>query len=314
MTSKDIEEFNLDHYNFFASVAKDLNCTIKSLSNNYIFEVFSIDKNKKFYIFGNALPLNNNVAQKICSDKSATSTILLNNGVSCVEHVLLKNPSLFKNWNEEVLQNLLKEYKTVVVKDNHGSCGNLIYKANNIKEAKKSAQLIFDLNKDVAISPFVNFTDEYRLIMLNNKCEICFKKTKPFVVGDGKNTVLYLTEKKYGKEALKVLDLSSKNFKPKADETVCVGWKNNLKMLAGVEDVLDKNLKKKLAVLAKATTKALNINFCSVDILDDNGILKVLEVNSTVSALRFAGSSKEHQKQVKMLFKKAFQQELSKQH
>lgn len=312
MTNENLEDFNLNFYNFFASVAKDLNCTIKSLSNNYIFEVFSIDKGKKFYIFGNALPLNNNVAQKVCMDKCATSTILTANNISCVEHILIKNPNVFKNWEDKTFDSLLKEYKTLVVKDNHGFSGNLVFKVNNIKELKKHAQTIFNLNKDVALSPFIKYTDEYRLIMLNNKCEIIFKKVKPFVIGDGKSSILSLAEKKYGKDSPVILEIENKNYKPKENETICIGWKNNLKMCASVESVTDKALKKNLEALAKSVTKALNITFCSIDIIDDNGILKVLEVNSTVSALRYASTGAENLKQVKALFKKAFQQELSK--
>ena len=44
-----ISEFNKDYYNFFASVLKDLNCTVKGISNNFVFEVYSIDKKKKFF-------------------------------------------------------------------------------------------------------------------------------------------------------------------------------------------------------------------------------------------------------------------------
>ena len=303
------ENYNLDFYNFFASVAKDLNCTIKSLCNNYVLEVFSIDKNKRFYIIGNSLPLNNNVAQKICSDKSATSVVLKKNNIDCVEHFLLKNPALLKDWNDSIFDKILKEYKIVVVKDNNGSCGNLIFKANSIKDAKRYAQLIFNQNKDVCLSPFLNYTKEYRLIMLNNKCEICFAKEKPFVIGDGKNNLNFLVEKKFGKNACKKLEFEKK-YKPKKDEKYVVGWKNNLKMFAGVEDIQDKILKRKLEGIAKACTKALDINFCSVDIVEAEGKLKVLEINSIVSVLGYAGSSANRLKQSRALFKKAFQEQL----
>ena len=303
------EEYNLDFYNFFASVAKDLNCTIKSLCNNYIFEVFSIDKNKKFYILGNSLPLNNNVAQKICSDKVATSSILAKNGIDCVEHILLKNPNILKNWNDEIFEELLKEFSTIVVKDNNGSCGKLIFKANSIKDAKKYAQLIFNENKDVCISPFVNYEKEYRIIMLNNKCEICFAKEKPFVVGDGKSNLAVLVEKKYGKEACDVLQFDKK-FKPQKNEKFFVGWKNNLKLFASVEEVENRELKRKLEAMAKACTKALGINFCSVDVIEVDGNLRVLEINSVVSVLGYAKSSTNRLKTARALFKKAFQEQL----
>ena len=313
MISQNIEYFNADFYNFFALVAKDLNCTIKSLNNNYIFEVFSIDKNKKFYILSNSLPLNNNVSQKICMDKVATSTILALNQVNCVEHILLKNPNNFKNWDETIFNKLIKDYKTVVVKDNQGSCGKLVFKANSIKSIKKYANTIFKQNKDVAISPYIDFSEEYRLIMLNNKCEIIFKKIKPFVVGDGKTSALILAKNKYGENAQKLLDISNtaKKYTPKKDEKFVVGWKNNLKMLASVEDVKDKILKRKLEQIAKSATKALGATFCSVDIVEAGGIFKVLEVNSTVTALGYAQSSEERQRQVIALFKKAFLQVLN---
>ena len=306
------EEFNLDFYNFFASVAKEVNCTIKSLCSNYIFEVFSVNKKKKFYIIGNALPLNNNVAQKICADKVATSTVLSLNKVSCVPHHLLKNPDGFKNWDNDIFEKLIKENKTVVVKDNQGTCGVLAFKAENVRDFKKYAQIIFNEKKDVAVCPFINYDDEYRLIMLNNRSEICFKKVKPFVVGDGKTNVFNLIQKKYGKQGLETLEVENKFYKPKQNEKVCVGWKNNLAMLASAEEIEDKDLKRNLEALAKSCTKALNINFCSVDIINDNGVLKVLEVNSTVSALRYCKGDETRQKLLKNVFKKAFQLELDK--
>lgn len=310
MSQTNTQEYNIDLYNFFALVAEDLNCTIKSLCNNYIFEIFSIDKNKKFYIIGNSLPLNNNTCQKICQDKSATSTVLTMNRVSCVEHILIKNPKILKIWDNSIFENLIKQYSTLVVKDNTGSGGEMVFKADNVKDFKKYANIIFNQNKDVAVSPFINYLCEYRLIMLNNKCEICFKKIKPFVVGDGKTSTLRLAEKKYGKENITKLNIQNKNYKPNPNETVFIGWKNNLKMLASVEEIENKSLEKKLKTLAKTCTKALGIKFCSVDIVEDEGILKVLEVNSVVSVLRYAQGNLNREKQVKTLFKKAFLQQL----
>ena len=311
MKYANIEEYNLTHYNFFADVAKDLNCTIKSLSNNYIFEVFSIDKNKKFYIINNALPLNSNTSQKACADKCATSIILTQNKVDCVEHMLLKNPNVIKNWDKQALQNLIDEYKTVVVKDNSGSCGLMVYRAKNVKEIQKYANQIFKNGKDVAVCPYINYENEYRLIMLNHKCEICFKKIRPFVEGDGKSNIKSLVLNKYGKEALDILEDINANQKPKEKEVVTVGWKSNLEMFSTPEDITDKTLKKTLETLAKKCTKALGTTFCSVDIIDDNGIFKVLEVNSIVSVQKYAGYSAENYKKAKLMFKKAFLQQLS---
>lgn len=292
-------------FEILSEISKEKNYKIKGYSNNYIIEV--TNKNKTIFLYGNCLPLNNNASQKISADKSASFIVLSNNNIPCVEHKIIKNPSFNFGNTYNKMYDYLKENKNgIVVKDNKGSFGKNVFLVKNKNELKKSIDKIFSVNKDIAVSPYIEDASEYRLILLDNKLCVAYKKEKPFVVGDGKSCVKKLIKQKYGDFDFE-LGKKELNKKPKLNENFIVGWKNNLCFNSTPQIVTDTALKQKLFNLAKKVTKTLNLRFCSVDIFEQNSTLKVLEVNSIVSMEKFSNANNENYNLTKKIFTEALQ-------
>ena len=290
-------------YKLLLELSSQNNFTVKGFSQNYIIEV-SNNKNK-FYIYGNCFPLNNASSQKLCADKSALSMVLKLNNIDCLEHELYKNPNYEPNFNYEKLEEKLKQNPDgLVLKDNKGYCGNNVFWVKNKSQIKKAVNTIFKQNLDLAVCPYVNIEDEFRLIMLNGECKVCYKKIRPFVIGDGKTNVKNLITKKY-KEIKFKLPFKILNKIPNNNEKIVLGWKHNLKWNSTPEEVKDQKLKLKLVEFAKNVTKKINLKFCSVDLYVDNNKIKVLETNSIVSMNSFANYSKENYNKTKQIFLEA---------
>lgn len=300
------QKFNEEYLQLFTELAKNNNCEIQSLCNNYIFEIKDLKSKNKFFIINNCLPLNDGSAKFICFDKVALSDILTNNKIDNIEHILYKNltDKHYKN-NIDLYDYFLKHNKKVVLKNNHGSSGIDVYLAQTKAEFKKYLKIIYKKNEDIAICPFVDFKEEYRCIMLDGKCEICFRKVRPFVVGNGRDAIKELVLKKYSKDILREVKQKTSTIL-KQGEKLLVGWKHNLSCGSVPEVILDKNLKKRLCAIAKRCTSLLGLRFCSVDIIDDGQKLRVLEINSIVNANKFASYSKENEHMVKEMYNKAF--------
>ncbi len=284
-------------------ICKEKEYKIKGFSNNYIIEINN--KKQSIFLYANTLPLNDNVSQKLCADKSALYSVLSSKNLPCVEHKIIKHPSFNMDYAYNKLENVLNNNQNgIVIKDNKGSCGKNVYLVKNKKELKCAINKIFDKNLDIAVSPFIENSCEYRVIILDNKLCVAYQKEKPFIIGDGKSTVKKLIKKTYGDFDF---ELNKKDLKkkPKNNEKFIVGWKNNLSFNSIPKVVVDEDLITKLSNLAKKVTKLLNLRFCSVDIFSTNNDLKVLEVNSTVSMEIFSKSSDENYKITKKIFSTA---------
>ena len=94
------------------------------------------------------------------------------------------------------------------------------------------------------------------------------------------------------------------NSCPKTGERVILRWMHNLKYGANAVSLDDEEKKEKLFKLATKVSKAVGIKFASVDIMDKNGELVVLEANSAVTLEKFARTSEENYKKVEELYNK----------
>jgi len=84
---------------------------------------------------------------------------------------------------------LLAKYKRIVVKPNNGTGGRGISVVDNQKQLKKEINALAHNTGRFAISPFFDYKEEYRLIILNGKLELCYLKEREGVIGDGKNNL-----------------------------------------------------------------------------------------------------------------------------
>lgn len=138
--------------------------------------------------------------------------------------------------------------------------------------------------------PFYNIENEYRVIFLNGKSLLLYAKERPYIVGNGKDTLATLVIAKYKEQGLSYLnDLLEKLelIVPKGEKVV-MSWKHNLGNGANAIIIEDESLKAKLAEFVKLAADALDIKFASIDIVVSNGTYYIMEVNSGIMIENFA--------------------------
>lgn len=280
---------------------------------------FCLKKNEKTsFILGYQFGLNAAVSQQIAADKSVASEILDQCGIPNVEHRCFMAPHMFRftggngNWKE--VMELLEKYKDLVCKDNQGTGGHLVYRVKSQRRLEEAAAEIFSKSDAMAVSPYYEIQQEYRVILLDGEVMIVFTKERMFLEGNGRDSLRIL----YGKYLLEHPECSeimpsAKNFDRvlKAGERYYFQWKHNLGQGALAYVVEDTRLKEKLGELAAKTLQALGLRFASVDIICCPEGWKVLEVNSGVMMENLAGVDEGCYKMAKEIYCRAIKKMLS---
>ncbi|GHT78767.1 hypothetical protein FACS1894104_2430 [Actinomycetota bacterium] len=155
------------------------NIRIEHFSEGWAMHLAKADKSAVIYWrdFG----LNNSSAYRLICDKSALSQFLTLNGVANIPHSFFGAP--IKPWNNgadnypKILE-LLHEHRQLVCKDNLGTSGYLVYRCQTEPELRAAVDAIFSQGCDLAVSPFVEIQNEYRLVMLDGRTELVFAKQR----------------------------------------------------------------------------------------------------------------------------------------
>lgn len=248
------------------------------------------------HIIDNRLDLNSANSYIIAGDKFATYEVLKSHGIPTIEHRMIFNPQTrskyYKNKFLSEAKELLQENENKVVIKANSSCQgkDVYYCSNNIEIEEIVEKLFKEKNDTLSACPYVDIEFEYRVIYLCGKILYVYKKKKPYVIGNGKNTIKELMGQKFS-EDMKVDICRDLNLDivPKVNEEVIVSWKHNLS--GGAEPVLvdenDTNIQYIKDVALKAG-KALNITFASVDVaLTAKKEILVMEVNGSVCMNKF---------------------------
>ena len=151
-------------------ICKEEKIQFSSYSNDYILQ---LEANKKvMYIIGNRFPNNNASAEQICNDKAALAGILSTYSIPHVPHIYFDSPlqadycSSEGTWKN--LQLLLKKYGKLVCKVNKGTGGNNVYRVTNQRELEVATLEIFRISRSMAVSPYFDIKNEYRVVIANN--------------------------------------------------------------------------------------------------------------------------------------------------
>ena len=294
-----------------------INRVLKDIAKekNYEYETFSHDwivrlknKDKMLTTYGYIMQGIDSVSQMICKDKSALYEILNKNNIPTIPHELYLGKKKQKIYLERELgledfYSAFEKYKKIVIKDNNGGSGIDVYLITKEEQIEPVGGGLLNKDKDIAISPYFDVEDEYRIVVYKSKPEIIFRKQRPNIVGNGVDTTEKLIKDKFGK-VIEVDEWVDLKRVPKKDEKVVLRWMHNLKNGASAENIYDEEKKQKLFSLATKVAKVIGINFASIDIMDVDGEFKVLEVNSGVTLEKFARTSSENYKEVEKLYRK----------
>jgi glutathione synthase/RimK-type ligase-like ATP-grasp enzyme len=125
------------------------------------------------FALGYDLGLNSAISHRVASDKAATSDILAMSDIPHIAHTQLSNPAL-RDYTpasglDEAMRALLRQHaQGVVVKPNEGTSGRLVFKVTNQAELDHAAREIFACHLSLAISPYVEISEEVRVVLIDD--------------------------------------------------------------------------------------------------------------------------------------------------
>jgi hypothetical protein len=167
----------------------------------------------------------------------------------------------------------------------------------------------------MAVCPFYEIENEFRVVVLDGKVKLVYRKKIPFILGDGISTlrqllVVYLKEDIEcpvsfnipDEDYLKVLNSGKKYY---------LNWKHNLGKGANPEIVQNEELIERLSDLALRAAQAVNVHFASIDIIETNNQYLVLEINSGVMMEHFSQVNDSNYQIAKRIYKEAIESMLS---
>jgi glutathione synthase/RimK-type ligase-like ATP-grasp enzyme len=239
------------------------------------------------FAFGYDIGLNGAIAHRLASDKSATAEALALAGVPCIPHHLFLNPSMGVHvagpgWREAMLALLAQNPQGVVVKPNEGTSGRAVFKVTNRDELDRAATEVFSSSLGLVIAPYVEIEDEVRVILLENKPMIVYRKERPSVIGDGEHTLRELAIAAGHDSQLREFAAQEINaLVPKGKQRI-LNWRHNLD--AGARPILleDGDVREECTGIAIEAANAIDIAFASIDVVRVDGDWHVLEINSGV--------------------------------
>jgi D-alanine-D-alanine ligase-like ATP-grasp enzyme len=219
--------------------ATEYNVHVEAASHNWLMRLTKGDTVCR--VIGYELGLNNSDAKRICDDKAATSTFL--GDIPHIPHILMLNRELSESPKIEAFG---KKHNWNIVTKPLDGCGGLdVNHTKTREEFQLMTRNLLAKYQKICLSPFHDIQHEFRLIMLNNKPLLVFKKIRPHIIGDGKSTILQLftnfNEKMNGPKDFKSLsELAVTNYTaiPKTGEIIYLNWKHNLSQGATCE-ILD---------------------------------------------------------------------------
>ncbi len=292
-------------------LCNELEIKIEKLSFGWVYKLSK--SNKIRYITGN-FDINKEASSKIASDKYATYEVVKSQNLPIIEHKMIFNPNERKKYIEKDIWNIccdeFKAKKKVVVKPNLGLEGKGVFRCKTLDELEIAVKFLLEKNTSISICPYYDIEKEYRAFYLNGKILLIYEKEKPYIVGNGVETIKELVEKlklphnKIVKENLEKLDLS---YIPNQNEKIEISWKYNLTGGATARVIKKENLiYKTIEELAIRTGKSLDLTFATIDIIKtkENEIY-LLEVNSGVSTNIFSNIVKDGKMIEREIYRKA---------
>lgn len=267
-------------------IGEELGIKVTLLSDNWTVVLEKDDQ--IHYITGYQFNLNGHAIGNIMDDKGLFYDVLNYKNIPVIEQFVI-----FNNYNkEEVLKYFNNHNKEIIVKANISNAGRHVFKITNEKDLFNTIDKLLLSQYSISICPYYDIKNEYRVIVLNNEVRLIFGKIKPSIIGDGTKTVLDLASRYNDYYINHKEKLENPDYIPKQGEKIELSFKFNLSSGASTFMEIEDNLKKKIIDLALKVTKELNITFASIDVIDTDNKLLVMEANSGVTLNNFIRQNK----------------------
>ena len=251
-------------------ICQEHGITFQGFSSDWVIQLTANDHT--MFIHGYKFPNNNAAIEQICNDKSALSDLLSAHRIPHVPHSYFSSSYPPPQDNRKRMQSLLQEYGKIVCKPNAATGGYGVFKVSSQRDLEFASQEIFSASEAMSISPYRKIQAEYRVIIVNASVGVIYEK---------------------------------KFRVPDADEIVEVSRKHNREQGARPVIVTDVFKTEILSELALSCVAALDAEFVSVDIVEDECGFEVLEINSGVMMENFAASNPENYEIAKNIYQKA---------
>lgn len=286
------------------SFARENGLQLEDFCHNWVHKFTNPTTGISSFVFGYDLGLNPSSVAQICRDKVATSEILEFAGVPVVLHRLIIQPNLVSYAPNATTCKVLKwafdeSDGEIVIKPNEGTGGSDVFRTQSIEKAVPIIERILSMDKAVAVCPYIEIENEWRVYVLNGEAKIALRKVPRSIQGDGICNVESLARRKFGDEFIDNLLQNSTHLSdewrnmgtPSFGQTVDINWRNNLNQGAQPEMVELTKAPSSVLGLAILATETLGLVIGSIDIVHKSDSLRVLEINAGVMIEKFAQAS-----------------------
>ena len=250
---------------------------------------------RRHLAFGYDVGLNSAVAHRIANDKAAAAEVLQACGVACVPHALFLSPEMNqyippqRAW-EGMLALLRENPEGIVVKPNEGTSGDSVFKVTSEPDLELAVHRIFSSSLALAVSPYLKIENEVRVVLLDHDPLVVYGKNRPAVTGDGKHSLLELALAATPVERrstvlpgmLGELDRAALDAIVPAGQRRVLNWRHNLDSGAQPELLAPGEFRDACVGIAVQAARAVGLSFGSIDVVQVDGALKILEINSGV--------------------------------
>lgn len=299
-------------------IATEQGYTLTSFSQDWILRFEKAGHVR--HTFGFNFELNSATAHMLAGDKAAVAALLHHQHIPHIEHRFFLNPSRAAYIPESghwpaILAFAQQHDYNIVAKPNEGTGGLGVTRIKNQAQLEKAVLSIFQKGQSLSLSPYYQIQNEHRLIMLDGECQLAYAKQRPQVSGDGAASLRTLVERQLlagaitqtqAVEALEQHQAQLEQVLP-AGESLTIGWKHNLGAGSTPQALSPGPLLEQLQALALAVQQAINIRFASIDIVEVNGDLRVLEVNSGIMMEHFARHQPQNRATAKAIYARALE-------
>lgn len=303
-----IESFDKTFHKIIKEVAQIYDIGFELVADNRVVELTKDGKLRR--IVGYNLDLNDSGSWMAAKYKDITSSIFENRNIPHIEHKVFRNPKIFShiepNWVEMIKFAEKYDY-AIVCKPNSGSLGTGVTHIKNQAHLEEITTNLFSQHPAITLSPYYNLVSETRFVILDSTCVLIFKKERPSLHGNGKDTVSKLLQEFTSSfetleefaEFFKQKELPQNNFTPlnqilPEGTTVNLYWKHN-DSKASYYSIVAKSPFEDLAISA---ANALNLRFSGIDIVETSIGPRVLEANTGADFIRLYNNHYETVKEV----------------